>query len=244
VREAISYAIDVDAIITSLLGGRGLRADTPIIPGTWAYNAEARMPAHDLGRARDILDEAQWTLPEGNSVRVKNDTELRFSLLTDEDPLRGAVADAIALQLAEAGIEATVVRQPSAALVNDFLIPRQYQAAVYGSDSGADTDPYPGWHSSQAINGGRNIAAYTSDDADALLEEARRTFAVDDRRELYAEFQELFVEDEPSVPLFVPLSTFFISGVENVQIGVLFTPSSRFQNIWEWTPNEGPSIGQ
>ncbi len=244
VREAIAYALDVEAIITGLLGGRGQRADTPIVPGTWAYAPEARMPLHDLGRARDILDEALWPLPEGSAVRVKNNTELRFSLLTDEDPLRGAVAEAIAAQLAEAGIKATVVREPSGDLVNDFLIPREYQAAVYGFDAGADTDPYPGWHSSQAISGGRNIAGYRSDAADALLEEARRTNDMDGSREIYMEFQELFVAEKPSIPLYVPLNTFFLDGVSNVDMGVLFTPSSRFQNVWEWTMDDEITIGQ
>ena len=244
VRSAIASAIDVDAIITSLLGGRGQRADTPIAPGSWAYSPGARMPQHDVGLARQILDEALWTLPEGGSVRIKNQTELRFSLLTDQDPLRGAVADAIAAQLADVGIEATVVRQPSNDLVSDFLIPREYQVAIYGFDPGPDPDPYPAWHSSQAINGGRNIAGYTSEDADALLEEARRTADIGERRDLYGEFQDLFVDDRPSIPLYVPLNSFFVrETVRNIASGVLFNPASRYQNVWEWTVEERSAVG-
>jgi peptide/nickel transport system substrate-binding protein len=245
VRAAISYAIDVDAIITSLLGGRGQRADTPIPPGSWAYDQAAEMPRHDVGRARQILEAASWLLPDGGTVRTKNNTELRFSLMTDEDPLRGAVAEAIAEQLSEAGIEATVVRQPSDELVNEFLIPRKYQAAIYGLDGGADPDPYPAWHSSQAVSKGRNIAGYTSDEADAVLEEARRTDDIARRRELYAQFQELFVRDKPSIPLYVPLDSYFVrSGISNIVMGVLFTPSSRFDNAWEWSAEDQTSIGR
>ena len=244
VRGAIAQAVDVDAIITSLLGGRAERADTPIVPGTWAYDSEAQMPAGDVGQARQILESAGWTVPEGGAVRSKNSTELRFSLLTDQDPLRGAIAEAISQQLTDVGIEATVARQPSGDLVRDFLIPRQYQAAIYGFDPGADPDPYPAWHSSQVISGGRNIAGYTSEDADALVEEARRTTAVADRKVMYARFQTLFLQDIPSIPLYVPLDSYFVSDrVTNIEPGVLFTPSSRFRNVWEWTVEARTGIG-
>jgi peptide/nickel transport system substrate-binding protein len=244
VRSAIASAVDVDAIITSLLGGRGLRTDTPIAPGTWAFSPDAHMPAYNVGMARQILDNAGWTLPSGASVRTKNDTEMRFSLLTDEDPLRGAVADAVAAQLAAVNIEATVVRQSSSDLVTDYLIPREYQVAIYGYDPGADPDPYPAWHSSQVLGSGRNIAGYRSDDADALLEEARRKSDQDERADLYADFQALFVEDRPSIPLYVPLNTYFQSAaVRNVQPGVLFTASARFRNVWEWSIEERSGVG-
>jgi peptide/nickel transport system substrate-binding protein len=169
---------------------------------------------------------------------------LRISLITDQDALRGAIADAVAQQLADAGIDATVVRQPSNDLVREALIPRQYQAAIFGWDPGADPDPYPAWHSSQTINNGRNISGYTSDDADKLLEEARRTFKLDARKLLYTEFQKLFLKDIPSIPLYVPLYTYFVSDrVKGVDPGVLFTPSSRFRDVYEWTVSTPAGLG-
>jgi peptide/nickel transport system substrate-binding protein len=244
VRQAIARAVDIDSIITDLLGGRGQRADTPIVPGTWAFAGDLQAPSHDVGQARGILEADGWVLPANSTVREKNGTELRISLITDEDALRGAIADAIAAQLADAGINATVVRQPSDDLVRDFLIPRQYQAAIFGWDPGADPDPYPAWHSSQTINNGRNIAAYTSDDADKLVEEARRTFDVTKRKDLYGQFQALFLKDVPSIPLYVPLYTYFVSSkVSSVDPGVLFSPASRFRNVYQWTIANPPALG-
>lgn len=244
VRRAVSEAIDIDSIITGLVGGRGDRTDTPIIPGTWAFDPDLPSPSHDLGRARELLEQAGWTLPDGGDVRVKNSTELRVTLMTDEDALRGAIADEIALQLSQTGMEVTVVRQASNDLVNDYLIPRQYQAAVFGWDTGADPDPYPAWHSSQTLQGGRNIAGYTSDDADALMEEARRTSDQADRTALYHEYQDLFLLDVPSVPLYSPLYFYMVdNSVQGIDPGVLFTPASRFRNVWAWSLDNSPSIG-
>jgi peptide/nickel transport system substrate-binding protein len=183
-------------------------------------------------------------LSANSTAREKNNTELRISLITDQDALRGAIADAIAAQLADAGINATVVRQPSNSLVRDFLIPRQYQAAIFGWDPGADPDPYPAWHSSQTINNGRNIAGYTSNDADKLVEDARRSFDIANRKSLYSQFQALFLLDVPSIPLYVPLDTYFVrSTVSGVDPGVLFSPASRFRNVYQWTIANPPALG-
>ncbi|MCH7483547.1 MAG: peptide ABC transporter substrate-binding protein [Chloroflexi bacterium] len=243
VREAIARAVDVEAIIAELLGGRGLLADTPIAPGTWAHS-DVNAPELELDLARNLLDAGGWDLPPDETVRRRNNVDLRFSLMTDQDPLRGAIADAISENLAEVGIEAVVVREASNSLVTDFLIPREYQAAVFGWDPGADPDPYPAWHSSQAIGDGRNLAAYTSDEADAIMEAARQTTALEARRDLYAQFQELFVQDVPSVPLYYPVYTYFVSSrIDGIQPGVLFTPASRLANVHEWTASRVPDLG-
>lgn len=244
VRAAIARTVDVDSIITSLLGGRGVRTDTPIVPGTWAFDPDASQRSRDLGEARALLDEAGWLLPEGSSVRERRGTELRLTLITDQDALRGAVADAIAAQLGSIGIGVTVVRQPSDDLVSEYLIPRQYQAAVFGWDPGADPDPYPAWHSSQTLNNGRNLAGYSNDEADALLEEARRSSDLDSRRDLYRDFHKIFLADAASVPLFCPLYSYITGAeVEGVDPGVLFFPSSRFRNVDEWRVGESPLLG-
>jgi hypothetical protein len=42
----------------------------------------------------------------------------------------------------------------------------------------------------------------------------------------------------------VPLETYFLDErVNNVDPGVLFTPSSRFRNVWEWSIVASPGIG-
>ena len=243
VREAIAHAVDVEAIIAELLGGRGILAETPIAPGTWAHS-EVNAPQLDVVLARNLLDVGGWELPPDETVRRRNNVELRFSLMTDQDPLRGAIADAIAEYLLDVGIEAVVVREASNSLVTDFLIPREYQAAVFGWDPGADPDPYPAWHSSQAIGDGRNLAAYTSDEADVIMEAARQTTALEARRDLYAQFQALFVQDVPSVPLYYPVYTYFVSSrVDGIEPGVLFTPASRLANVQEWTAVRMPDLG-
>lgn len=243
VRQAISRAVDVDAIISEIARAGAVRAKSPMAPGTWAFNPDVEAPGNDTGEARKILDEAGWKLPEGAQVRQRDGVELRVTLMTDQDPLRGAIADDIAKQLQKVGIEASVVRQASTNLVRDFLIPRAYQAAIFGWDPGPDSDPYPAWHSSQAAGNGRNLAAYANSNADKLMEEGRQTADSEKRRELYYSFQEMFLKDAPSIFLFYPVYTYFVSDeIKDVQPGTLFFTSSRFNNVHEWAYEKTPDV--
>ena len=244
VRKAIAQSIDINSIISDVLGSAATAATSPMVPGTWAFNPDIQSYEHDADAARKSLDDAGWTLADGSDVRQKDGVELRISLVTDQDPLRGAVADRIAGELTDSGIATTVVRQDSSDLVKDALIPRQYQAAIFGWDPGPDPDPYPAWHSSQATDNGRNIAAYRSEDADRIMEQARRTSDIDERQSLYYTFQQTFHDDVPSIVLYYPVFTYVVSDkVRGIEMGTLFNTGSRFSNVHEWALEETPLGG-
>ena len=241
-REAVALSVNVDDLIGDLLGGRAVRADSPIVPGTWAYNPQLEPRPHDLEAARELLDEAGWEMSD-DGVRQKDGKELRISLMTDQDPLRIAIAQMVANQLAEVGIQVAVTPQ-DADLRREFLAPHQYQAAIFGWDPGPDPDPYLVWHSSQVEppdNG--NIAGYQNEDADRVIEEARQTTDLDKRQALYYTFQQMFFEDVPSVLLYYPAFTYFVAEeVQNIELGTLFQMSSRFANATQWSTGESPEL--
>ena len=168
-----------------------------------------------------------------------------MTLLTDQDPVRGIVGEAVAQQLSEVGMSVTLAREESTDLIGNFLIPRQYQAAVFGWDPGPDPDPYPAWHSSQAQDSGRNLAAYANEQADRLMEDARRTNDLDERQRLYFAFQDIFREDVPSLLLYHPVDTYFVTEqIQELNPGILFHNSSRFRNVHEWVFEETIGIGE
>jgi peptide/nickel transport system substrate-binding protein len=243
VRRAIAETVDIDGIIDTLLDGRGVRADSPIVTATWAHNPDLDPYPRDPADARDLLDEAGWTLADNSEVRTRNGVELRLTLLTDQDPLRALMAEALAQQLAEVGIDITLAREESTDLIRDFLIPRQYQAALFGWDPGPDPDPYPAWHSSQASDNGRNLATYSNEDADELMEEGRRARDPGERQRLYYEFQNVFHEDVPSVLMYHPINNYFVTEeVRGMELGTLFNGSSRFRNVNDWLFEESSDI--
>jgi peptide/nickel transport system substrate-binding protein len=95
VRRAIALAIDRASIARSLLAGRAQAAGTLLPPCHWAHTPAEPWP-HDPGAARRLLEEA-------------GAKDLRLTLLTSTDRLRGTIARTIAQELADVGVTLDVV---------------------------------------------------------------------------------------------------------------------------------------
>jgi peptide/nickel transport system substrate-binding protein len=165
----------------------------------------------------------------------KDGQELSLSILTDPDTARASIAQEIVRQLGEVGIHATQETKGGTALVREFLLPRKFQMALYGWDQGPDPDPYAAWHSSQVREQGFNLAGFSNQRLDDVLSEARQTSDQERRRALYAEFQQIFAEEVPSILLFYPLYHYYVrDDLKGIAMGVLFEPSSRFDSVEQW----------
>lgn len=233
VRQAIAYGIDHERLVEEAVGGQGIPTDSPFVPNSWAY-APGRHYAYDPAHARQLLDEQGWQLNKAG-MREKDGQPFRFSLLTNDDPQRMTVAAELSTQLGKLGIQAEVGPSSVSALVQSFLLPRKFEAILYGIDPGPDPDPYPLWHSSQASGDGLNLAEFADPEVDRLLEQARATPDMEARRVLYQQFQAAFSDEVPSIPLYYPVYTYVITrSVQGVSLGVLYDTSSRFENVREW----------
>jgi peptide/nickel transport system substrate-binding protein len=98
IRQAMNYAVDREAIVKSILGGRGTALPGPLWSGWMGYTEDVKPYPYDLEKAKALLKEAghpdgfsfDWTITQG--VYVK-DIE---------------VAQAVASQLARVGIKASL----------------------------------------------------------------------------------------------------------------------------------------
>jgi peptide/nickel transport system substrate-binding protein len=92
VRLALNHAVDVEAIIASLLGGNGVRLPNVFVPGGLGYDEDLAPHAYDPELARRLLADSGY--PDGFSTRLAYTTGERADL-----------AAAIAGQLGVAGID-------------------------------------------------------------------------------------------------------------------------------------------
>jgi peptide/nickel transport system substrate-binding protein len=240
VRQALMLAVDREKLVKDVLGGDAIVADTPFIPGTWAYDADVKRYPYDPNRAVDLLRTNGYELatvaPSNVSVWQKNGEPIAFTLLTQDDPTRRAVAEAIAKQWRDLGVQVSV--QPVRNLVRDFLGPRQFQVALVDNLVDGDPDPYPIWHRSQIVMPGQNYTGWDNKDASAWLEAARTTTDRDKRYQLYRQFQDLFDEELPALPLYYPTYKYAISTrVKQVQVPPLIYTSDRLRTIGSWYVN-------
>jgi len=233
VRQALLYALDRQGVVDQVLGGHGLVADSPILPNTWAYDSGVRPYAYDPERAIGLLDAAGWADTDGDLIRDQEGVELAFTLLTTDDPLMLAMADRMVQQWRAVGIDATI-RPVSTEAAIHFVRGRDFEAALVEIELTSDPDPYPLWHSTQAESG-QNFAGFASEEADLVMEEARRTVDPARRLELYSAFQRVFAEEVPSLLIHYPIYVYAVdSQVHGVQLSPMLHTSDRFRNIHEW----------
>jgi len=235
VREAISLALDRQAIVSKVFFGVATPSSSPVAPGTWAYVKADDQTSADLVKARALLTQAGWIAQPTTGILVKAGQEFRFTIRTDDDPTRVAAANEIARQLEQIGIRATVASTTFSVLRRDFLQDRKYDAALAVWDQGPDPDPYFGWHSSQTGQAGLNLANYASAVADDLIAKGRTTNDIVVRKDVYSQFQQIWSQTAPSVVIAYPRYLYVhTSSLQGMDLGVLFNGSLRFSDVYRW----------
>jgi peptide/nickel transport system substrate-binding protein len=230
-RRAIAASWDSTTLVARA-GIRGIPGEGVLVPGSWMDRpgqGGAELPTADVAWAEagaELDDEGR---------RVRDGMPLSFELLTNADPARIRLAEAIAVQLEAQGVAVSVTPLPAATLLARRLIPRDYELALFGWEVNVDPDPYLGWHTSQISEVGHNIAGFQDATADAIMEAARLTSDGGERRELYAAFEFRFVERAASVVVLYPTRLYVHpASLAGFEPGLLFQPSDRFQNIHQW----------
>ena len=241
VRQALMYALDRDAIIRDALNGRGAVADSPFVPDTWAFDPTAPRYTYDPQRARQLLRNAGYELtaiaPSNVEVWQKAGEAIDFTLLTPDSGVYPAVAEAIAKQWRAIGVQVTVQPVRNLAAVFAATRPLQFQLALVAVPLDGDPDPYAYWHQSRMVTG-QNYTGWDSKEASDLIEQARTTSDRAVRADRYHQFQKLWTNELPALPLYFPTYRYYVSSrVRDVQLGPITFMSDRLRGLARWTVN-------
>ncbi|WP_425756891.1 ABC transporter substrate-binding protein [Ihubacter sp. rT4E-8] len=183
----LSYAIDRDAVIESVLLGEGQKAYSPIQKNR--YNKEdIEKFEYDPQKCQELLEKDGW---KKNSVGFyeKDGMELSFviSAMAD-DQVRVDMAKMCANQLQQVGVNAAAEAKPSLDWAGqDCCI------IGWGSPFDADDHTYKVFSS----DAGDNYTGYGNKAVDKILAKARHTEDGDERASLYGEFQTVMTENMP-----------------------------------------------
>ena len=239
VRLALVQAVDRQRIVSEILSGRADPDPSPIPVGAWAYSAAAAAlhPFDQLASAQ-ALEKAGWLMPVGGKVRTKNNLEFKVDLVTAESYPNRQVADALARQLMEVGVQVHVNAVPASQLVQRYLLGRNYQMALASFDVGPDPDQYSLWHSG-ADSGSLNFA-YTRGWGliDSDLENGRAAIDPQARLAAYIDFQMLMADAAPAIFLYSARYDYAVSQrVHGVRMNKVIAPADRFQYVTQWYVN-------
>lgn len=201
VREAISIAINREALATRLLNGQVKPAGQLLPPGFFGTSDKLPPPTFDPARAKQLLAEAG--VPDGFNLTVV--------ATNDRYPKDSEVAQAIAQMLQRVGIRVTVETMP-AVMVFTRGSKLEFSAMILGwiAASGeatspmvavlATNDPAKGFGSS-------NRGRYSNPEFDRLLEQGLQTLDTQKRAALLAQATETAMHDVGLVPLYFLVNT-------------------------------------
>jgi len=160
---------------------------------------------------------------------------VKLQLLVPNDLRYEALASIVERNWKTIGIEVVLDIRPYEEVLS-LLEARNYQAALIDVDFSAtpDPDPYPFWSEATATEG-QNYSGWVNATASEYIELARVISDYDLRTRLYRNFQVLFAEDLPSLPLFYTVYNYAVKDtIQNVSVGPIYDPSDRFNTICEW----------
>jgi peptide/nickel transport system substrate-binding protein len=233
VRQALLYGLDRGVMIGELVEGQAAVAQSPIVPGSWAYAPALERYDADDKQAGLLLDDAGWRR-DGDGVRRKDGQPLAFAITTTPDPGNFAAAQAVAAEWNELGAQVQIVSIGTTTLVRDLIDSRQYDALLITQSPSTDPDPYPQWHTPSGNGVNANLSGFVDSRVDDLLEEARKA-SFPRRKEIYESFQELFAQEVPAIPLYAATAYYVqSSAVHDVRVGLLTQPGDRFWQVQEW----------
>jgi peptide/nickel transport system substrate-binding protein len=236
VRRALSIAVDRRALVSRTLGGRGAPTDVPFAPGSWAHDG-IEPPPPDIDLATSLLAAAGWE-PGPDGVLRRANRELRFTLVTADDPAWTGIARVLADTWQQIGARVTVAPTTQSTLLEEFLNPRQYEAALIGWDPGLDPDPFTAWHSSLRGVPGGNPANFADEQTDMLLVAGRVLGREDERSVQYAAFQARFRELAPSIVLFTEIIRYAVRDAFQLSLPASAAgPEGRYSDVRRWFVN-------
>jgi peptide/nickel transport system substrate-binding protein len=242
VRQALTHAINKNAIIQGVLLGLGQPATGPYIPESWAFHPNVKEIDYNPEKAKALLADAGW-MPDNDGLLKKEGAPFAFTLLTNQgNAERAKAAEIIQQGLRQIGIQVEIRVLEWQTLLHQFIDKKQFEAVIMGWGVGLDPDIYSIWHSSKTREGEFNFISYQNPQVDELLVKGRQTCDQEERKKIYQEVHRLIAEDQPYTFLYYPMALPIVhkrfKGIEPSPIGITYNlPQWKIaKNRTEWQP--------
>ncbi|HKL98365.1 MAG TPA: ABC transporter substrate-binding protein [Mobilitalea sp.] len=183
VRQALCYAVDRQAVIDMVAGGRGDVIGTNMFPGFKKYYAEELVNVYPYNpqKAKDLLAEAGYA--DGLSFTITVASNYQYHVDT---------AQIVVEQLRQVGINADIQLVEWASWLSDVYKARDYQATLSGL--AAELSPREALKRFQA-DAENNFMNYRNEEFDRIYAEAEKITSEEEKVVLYKEMQTLLTND-------------------------------------------------
>jgi len=211
-RQAVSAAIDRDAIVRLVYQGRATALASPVAGGNQLWiDRKLPAPVRDLARARSLLSADGYKWASDGALLDPQGRKAGFSILvSSSNPERKETAALIQDDLEPLGIQVEIVPLETRSILDRVNRGFDYEACMLATIEG-DADPNPDmnmWLS----NGGSHWwrpsekapATAWEAEVDSLMRKQLVTRRYEDRKRMFDRVQELLAENAPLLPLVSP----------------------------------------
>lgn len=197
VRQALMFALDRQRIIDDLWSGAAEIAHSNLSPSNPIYhNTALSQYPFDPERARQLLDEAGWTVGS-DGIRERDGMKLTFTCTTiTGDQARRPIAELAQQLFLDVGVDMQLAEAPVAAIL-EGMRNGTMDASLFNWTYGTNPEPDPA--QTLRSDGGNNFCSYNNPEMDALIDQGVSVVDVDERRAIYDQIQAIFVEDVPAL---------------------------------------------
>lgn len=191
-RQALNYAVDVDAIIEHVLKGKAKRLSTVFLPHFDGYDKDIEPYPHDLEKAKSLIRQSGY----------KN--EPLTLVFTPALHNSKEVAEAVASQLREAGVNVTATQKESSLFRTEIAAGKADPLFLFGFGGAMNS---PELLTRVGFGSGQRISAFANPEFDNLRLKASGTIDPGKAGELWKELQVKFRDEAPAIFLYQQYST-------------------------------------
>jgi peptide/nickel transport system substrate-binding protein len=242
-RQAVSLAIDREAIVRLVYGGRATGLGGFVTPGVRLWISPAiSAPKRSLQKSRDLLRAAGFSWNAEGALIDASGQHVEFSILASaSNSQRQQMATLISDDLAALGMKVRPVPMEFRAQIDRIMQTHDYEAAMMAISSG-DVDPTSDmnvWLSSGSTHlwhlGEKTPATPWEAEIDSLMRKQESTVDSNERRRLFNRVQQLVADNLPIIPLASPhILVAARRGLRNFAPGILehYTLANADELYW------------
>jgi len=191
-REAVSYAIDREAMLIGGLDGNGGICEFPAAPAAFGYNPDFKQNEYNPEKAKQLLKEAGYELGQ-LTVRIR----------TNENPQYAKPCEVLQEAMRQIGINSTLELLERATYLDEVTRNFDYDVTIYlitASVPDCDYTMYTRLHSSM-FGAGNNFTQTNIPELDDVLDRARVSQDPEERKQLYTEAAQIIKDSSTLIPI-------------------------------------------
>lgn len=226
IREAIALAVDKKEMIDILFFGHASVCNGPFLPGTFAFNKDAKKVTKNLAKAKQILQQLGYN----------KENKFTFTVVTNtNNSTRVNAAQILQYQLSKIDVDMKIRVVEWQAFLNTVVYPRNFEAVILGWSLSLMPDARSIWHSGSDVTGGFNFVGYNNKKVDSLIEKGEVTIDKGELGKIYKELFKQITADTPYIFFYIPNSISVVNKqIKNVKPAL----TGLMHNQEEWIKSE------